>query len=89
MVTQALFYEHIEERLATMEFVCGAVSIRRDSWPGREEAFQWLSKRFPWKMWDSRTVGLFVVSTPRFPTSISILPLLIFIVRSTAYRTLR
>ncbi|KAK7448810.1 hypothetical protein VKT23_013540 [Stygiomarasmius scandens] len=60
MVTRELFFEHFDDRMITMEFTVGATSIRRDTWPGREEAFQWLSRKFPWRMWDPRVVRLLV-----------------------------
>jgi hypothetical protein len=62
MVTRELFFKHFDERMATMEFTVDATSIRRDTWPGREEAFKWLSKRFPWSEWDERAVRILVVS---------------------------
>ncbi|KAF5337656.1 hypothetical protein D9758_012998 [Tetrapyrgos nigripes] len=58
MVTRDLFFKHFDDRMATMEFTVEATAIRRDTWPGREEAFKWLSKRFPWNGWDERVVRI-------------------------------
>ncbi|KAJ7600911.1 Alpha/beta hydrolase family-domain-containing protein [Mycena floridula] len=60
MVTQELFYQTFDERMATMVFTVEATSMRRDTWPTRDEAFIWMSKRFPWRKWDPRAVRLLV-----------------------------
>jgi len=58
MVSKELYEAHIDDRNATMDFTVGATTVRRDAWPSREEAFKWLSKRFPWQVWDPRVVRL-------------------------------
>ena len=34
---------------------------RKDIWPSREDAHQWLAKRLPYKTWDPRILQLYVV----------------------------
>lgn len=63
MVSQELFYETFDDRISVMEFTVEATRMRRITWPGREEAFKWMSRRFPWRKWDPRVVRLLVVST--------------------------
>ncbi|TCD62135.1 hypothetical protein EIP91_007310 [Steccherinum ochraceum] len=43
-----------------MQIAMTAVKTRRDTWPSREAASQWLSKRFPWSTWDERARKRFV-----------------------------
>ncbi|KAJ7822631.1 hypothetical protein B0H14DRAFT_3731375 [Mycena olivaceomarginata] len=38
-----------------------ATLIKRDTWDSREEAMAWLEGKKPWKRWDARVLGLFVV----------------------------
>lgn len=37
------------------------ILARRDSWSSKEEAFEWLGKKLPWKNWDERVLHLYVV----------------------------
>ncbi|THU89064.1 alpha/beta-hydrolase [Dendrothele bispora CBS 962.96] len=60
MVTQELFFKHFDDRMDQMNFTVEATLMRRDTWPSREEAFRYLSKRFPWSMWEPRVVKLLV-----------------------------
>lgn len=41
-----------------------AVKKRRETWPSRKAALEFLSKRKPWRSWTPRAIELFVV---RFP----------------------
>ena len=34
---------------------------RRDQWASRSEAYAWLEKRLPWKLWDSQVLQTYVV----------------------------
>ncbi len=38
-----------------------AVRMRKDIWPSRAAAREWLAKRFPYRRWDARVLDLFVV----------------------------
>lgn len=41
---------------------------RKDIWPSREAARQWLAKRIPCKLWDPRILQLYVVRcNPPYP----------------------
>lgn len=62
MIPEELFYAHFDDRMATMEMIVAATSLRRDKWPSREDAFEWFRGKTPWKTWDSRTLRLLVVS---------------------------
>lgn len=37
-----------------------ATMTRRDTWPSRSEAYSWLKKRLPWKLWDDRVLQTYV-----------------------------
>lgn len=63
MVTKELYMDTLEFRNTTMDFTVGATSVRRDTWPSKEAAFAWLSKRQPWNSWDPRVVRLYTVSS--------------------------
>ncbi|KAF9064750.1 hypothetical protein BDP27DRAFT_1229930 [Rhodocollybia butyracea] len=60
MITRELFEAHFDERIRSMEMSVGATEVRRDVWADREEAFKWLSRRFPFRTWDPRVVRLLV-----------------------------
>jgi hypothetical protein len=38
------------------------ILARRDTWPTKEYALQWLSTRMPWKLWDKNILQIYVVS---------------------------
>ncbi|EEB92180.1 hypothetical protein MPER_09348 [Moniliophthora perniciosa FA553] len=58
MITREHFYESFDARIETMEFTVDATLKRRDTWPSKEFAFEWMSKRFPWQFWDQRIVRI-------------------------------
>uniref|UniRef100_A0A0W0F8H8 AB hydrolase-1 domain-containing protein n=1 Tax=Moniliophthora roreri TaxID=221103 RepID=A0A0W0F8H8_MONRR len=58
MITREHFYESFDARIETMEFTINATLGRRDTWPSKEFAFEWMSKRFPWQFWDQRIVRI-------------------------------
>ncbi|KAJ3795301.1 hypothetical protein GGU11DRAFT_792705, partial [Lentinula aff. detonsa] len=60
MITREMFEAHFDDRIRSMEMLVGATEVRRDVWPDREEAFRWLSRRFPFRTWDPRVVRLLV-----------------------------
>ena len=41
-----------------------AVKSKKDIWPSREAAREWMSHRSPWKRWDPRVLEVYLV---RFP----------------------
>ncbi len=63
MIPEELFYAHFDDRMANMAVMVGATSLRRDSWPSRNDAFLWFERKFPWKTWDPRALRLLVVSS--------------------------
>lgn len=36
-------------------------TARRTVWPTRKDAFDYFSKHLPWKCWDARVLGIYVV----------------------------
>jgi hypothetical protein len=58
-----------------------ATKTRRDKWPSREVAHQWMKARYPWKVWDPLMLKALVV---RVPTASKLSLLTIFSVRTTA-----
>ncbi|KAJ3551980.1 hypothetical protein NM688_g4398 [Phlebia brevispora] len=45
----------------TVNFTSKAASKRRDEWDSSQDAFRYLTKRFPWNTWDERIVRVFAV----------------------------
>ncbi len=43
------------------ELAVVAIPARRDNWPSKEVAHQYLTKRAPWSMWDARMLAVYVV----------------------------
>ncbi|KAF5369224.1 hypothetical protein D9757_010026 [Collybiopsis confluens] len=54
MITQEIFEAHFDDRIKSMEVTVAATESRRDAWANREEAYTWLSRRFPFRTWDPR-----------------------------------
>ncbi|KAJ7473141.1 Alpha/beta hydrolase fold-1 [Mycena galericulata] len=61
MVTPDVFHRHIEK---TISGLSATIKTRRDKWPSREAAHQWLRARYPWNIWDSRVFQSFIVLQP-------------------------
>lgn len=65
----------VDPPMMTPEFLANAMKVpntpllaaidlaksRVDVWPSRDAARKWLSKRLPYKLWDSRVLQLYVV----------------------------
>jgi len=51
IITRQLFNAELDDRMAYMDFVVAMTSARRDSWPSKEQAFEYFKTRFPWKFW--------------------------------------
>ncbi|KAF8629553.1 hypothetical protein AX15_003385 [Amanita polypyramis BW_CC] len=60
MAPKEVFYSRYEERKAAVDFAVNTTSIRRDTWPSKDDAFAYFMKRVPWKGWDPRVVRLLV-----------------------------
>ncbi len=45
------------------ELLVEMAKTRKDIWPSREAARDWMSKRLPWNCWTPRCLDLFVVSS--------------------------
>ncbi|EAU92171.2 hypothetical protein CC1G_08794 [Coprinopsis cinerea okayama7 len=60
MVKQSVFESELEERMSYMDLVVNATKARRDRWSSRQEAYAYFKKRFPWSMWDDRSIQLLV-----------------------------
>ncbi|KAH8101755.1 alpha/beta-hydrolase [Cristinia sonorae] len=43
-----------------VQLITALAKTRKDTWTSREAAYEWFSRRVPWKMWDSRSLKLFV-----------------------------
>ncbi|KAJ7728456.1 Alpha/Beta hydrolase protein [Mycena metata] len=65
VTSPAMFYRHIVDSVTA---VVAATMMRRERWRSRDEAFAWLGRRAPWKLWDKRVLRSFVehglVDTP-------------------------
>ncbi|CAK5282531.1 unnamed protein product [Mycena citricolor] len=56
IIPRELFYQEIEERVSTMEFIVTATESRRERWRSAEAAYTWMRKRVPWESWDERVL---------------------------------
>ncbi|KAF9466486.1 alpha/beta-hydrolase [Collybia nuda] len=59
MLSQELFDAHAEERYAFANATKKFTLDRRDTWPSKKAALEWLGKRAPWKSWDPRVLRLY------------------------------
>ncbi|KAJ7257738.1 Alpha/Beta hydrolase protein [Mycena rebaudengoi] len=55
IVTPDLFYAHAAHMIPV---VVAATMMRREAWPSRDNAFEWLRRRSPWKAWDERVLRM-------------------------------
>jgi len=65
LATPELYYRAMADMTPSME---AATMMRRDRWPGRAEAREWMRTRAPYKRWDKRVLEVFIehglVDTP-------------------------
>lgn len=61
MVSREVFEENIEDRTMQLKFLFKATNAIRGQWSSRAAAYEWLSKRIPWKSWDDRIRHIYVV----------------------------
>jgi hypothetical protein len=61
IVTPDLFYAHAAHMIPV---VVAATMMRRETWPSRDNAFEWLRRRSPWKAWDERVLRMLTVGRP-------------------------
>lgn len=66
MMTRETMKEFSKNATMMMRSVEVAKS-KRDIWPSREAAHEWMSHRSPWKRWDPRVLEAYVV---RFPPTL-------------------
>ncbi|KAJ7745822.1 Alpha/beta hydrolase fold-1 [Mycena maculata] len=57
IATREIFYRHIADSTQT---IVAAITMRRQRWRSRTEAYEWLKRRGPWKRWDARVLRIFV-----------------------------
>ncbi|KAF7784898.1 hypothetical protein Agabi119p4_1063 [Agaricus bisporus var. burnettii] len=60
LVTREVFNSQFEDRMDQMEFAISSTSAKRDHWESRSDALQYFQKRFPWSMWDRKSLMLYV-----------------------------
>lgn len=63
LIDRQTYNAHFEDRESQINQVMESVNKSRATWDSREDALTWLTRRYPWKAWDSEVVELFVVST--------------------------
>ncbi|KAJ6561173.1 alpha/beta-hydrolase [Mycena vulgaris] len=57
MVAADLYHPYVEKIITDLPI---SIRKRRDKWPSRENAHQWLKARYPWNTWDARVLQTFV-----------------------------
>ena len=62
VVTRELFNAKLDDRMAFMDSVVAMTSARRDTWPSKEQAFEYFKTRFPWKFWHPHVLRLLTVN---------------------------
>lgn len=66
-----LYNADVETREQIIQGRIKVLNAARSDWESRAAAFEWLSRRFPWKQWDERIRYIYVVgSYPDFPISV-------------------
>ncbi|KAK0492756.1 Alpha/beta hydrolase fold-1 [Armillaria luteobubalina] len=60
MIDRHVFQAHLEDRKRQTSMLTKAVAAQRNSWDNRKAAFEYFSKRVPWKTWDSRVKAIHV-----------------------------
>ena len=65
MASREVFNENIDDRTLQLKFLIKGTNALRGQWPSRAAAYEWLSKRIPWKTWDDRIRHIYVVRLSR------------------------
>ncbi|KAF8072085.1 Alpha/beta hydrolase fold-1 [Lyophyllum atratum] len=60
MLSQELFDAHAKEREHFAKMSMKVTLERRDTWPDREAAANYLRSRLPWKSWDARVFDMYI-----------------------------
>ncbi|KAK0205832.1 Alpha/Beta hydrolase protein [Desarmillaria ectypa] len=60
MIDRHVFQAHLEDRKRQTLMLTKAVAAQRNSWDNRKAAFEYFSRRVPWKTWDSRVIAIHV-----------------------------
>ncbi|PBL01645.1 alpha/beta-hydrolase [Armillaria gallica] len=60
MIDRHVFQAHLEDRKRQTSMLTKAVAAQRNSWDNRKAAFEYFSRRVPWKTWDSRVIAIHV-----------------------------
>ncbi len=63
MIDRHVFQAHLEDRKRQTSMLTKAVAAQRNSWDNRKAAFEYFSRRVPWKTWDSRVIAIHIVRT--------------------------
>lgn len=45
-----------------IEALTSAIRVRRDTWASRQAVHEWMQARYPWNIWDPRTLRAHIVS---------------------------
>ncbi|EIW62380.1 alpha/beta-hydrolase [Trametes versicolor FP-101664 SS1] len=60
LMTRAMLNTVRFDKASPLTRAAEAVRMRKDIWPSRAAAREWLTKRFPYRRWDARVLDLFV-----------------------------
>ncbi|OJT03500.1 hypothetical protein TRAPUB_5840 [Trametes pubescens] len=71
LMTRAMLNAVRFDKSSPLTCAAEAVRMRKDIWPSRAAAREWLAKRFPYRRWDARVLDLFVEHALReLPTAV-------------------
>ncbi|TFK36161.1 Alpha/Beta hydrolase protein [Crucibulum laeve] len=58
MATEEIWNPHWEDRMIALNLCVGGTLTRRDSWPSKDQAYNYFNHRMPWKRWDIRMLRI-------------------------------
>ena len=64
LIAPECYQEDLEFQDGQLKAVTEGVLKRRDTWDSREQAGTYIRKRFPYNMWNSEVVELYIVRMP-------------------------
>ncbi|EPQ55586.1 hypothetical protein GLOTRDRAFT_105619 [Gloeophyllum trabeum ATCC 11539] len=60
LIDRDVYRQHSEERGRQIKLLTKAISAQKSKWESRSEAYEYFSKRPPWKLWDERARTILV-----------------------------
>lgn len=61
-IDRETFQENYDDRIRHTDQIVAGITRQQSQWESKAIAYEWLSKKSPWKFWDERVRRIFVVS---------------------------